>query len=553
MEEQLRRQRSTPAIEPIIRSRRKAPLRLVAPQAANPQTREIKPAIRTSATLAVLPNESVVPSPFGIYSRKEDLDFFDPNNPLVIMYGKTVEMFVFGRKLNIRDEDIFIAITQIARERGDLNFITTWQEITRRLKGNYSETVKNSILKSLQRLWTSQIKLIRYDEEGTKPEILIYQTILSRMVIDEKTEKILIHLDPFFQRIFGEKLLTGFNPLFRLGLKGDIAKALYLFCQRQVSARKKSDTVKYEIGLEKLCSLIGYDREGKVPIYDKRVRIKGGCEELKRKGYFRSYQLTKNDILKLAVKVQKPEEEEQQKALPAPAESNAEPEESEPKGRALLKQIESEVGVPVTGNRTFVAIEALKIVAVGNAIGKPRLFDEFLKWLKDQNWLKTINRGTLDPKKEVFKNRFMKEAMDYEMPSDRAIDIAFKLVTETEAERRGRQEQERKEAQAEEERQRKYEEDLEWGENCVKSNFADWAQTHHVIQKLLLERIPEMLRKIEATGKDWMGTFEEFIRAVEQAHQSGDKQDSLKSRGYSYSALFVIGREIWQSILGPII
>jgi hypothetical protein len=207
-----------------------------------------------------LPNEIVVPSPFGVYSRKDKLDYH--KKPLILEYG-SIEMRISGRKLNVKDGDVFIALTELVVERGDLKFKTSVSALCGRLHKQYTKWSKESIKKSLRRLREALVETVCFHDDGKEDNA---DWIIGGMIsyAAGQSDRIFVSLDPSFNRLFGQKLMTSLNTNFRLNLKGDVAKQLYIFIQRQVSARKKQKRHRYSgIGLEKLCGIIGVDRDKK--------------------------------------------------------------------------------------------------------------------------------------------------------------------------------------------------------------------------------------------------------------------------------------------------
>ena len=232
-----------------------------------------------------IPNDIVIPNPFGIYSHKEKLGYYDPEKPLILAYGKNIEMRVSGRKLNVKDQDVFIALTEMAKNKGVLEFETSVTQLCGRLGKLYGKNSKTSISKSLERLAWAEIKIVQTDgpEKG--------RWIISHMVSQAAGDgdRIYVSLGSFFERLFGgwgSKLLTSIESQFRLALKGDVAKQAYLFYRRQISAGHKGS---YNIGLKKFCDYIGLDRKGKQSWPQKRYQVKKAHEELMRLKFFNSY------------------------------------------------------------------------------------------------------------------------------------------------------------------------------------------------------------------------------------------------------------------------
>lgn len=478
-----------------------------------------------------LPNEIVVPSPFGVYSRKEKLDYL--KNPLVLRYGK-IEMRISGRKLNVKDGDVFIALTELAVKYEKLNYITSVTELCGKLGTAYTHESKESIKNSLRRLREAFVETIQFNDDGKEKNAdWIFHGMISYAA--GKNDQICITMDPAFNRLFGEKFMTSINIKFRLGLKKDVAKQLYYFYQRQISARKKQTKHSHKIGLEKLCDLIGVDRDRKRPLSAIRELIKNGLEELKRQSYLYSYSL-ENDLLETVIKPEKRQLQEPKKKKPDAVEPIVKTDQEEfSQGTALLKYLKKETGAEVKGG--FASAYALQIQAIGEALKlrNCNLWHEFVNWLKEQSevegWLKTIHKGTLNPDKNVF-SRFMTDQL-LKMPSASTIDKHFKLLTESEIEKEQRRKKERAKEAEQERKHREYQKGIDWAEDCVKTNFKDLKDQYFDIS--------DMRRKLENEhGKNWQKVFEKLVKAVESKHQKIKDQ-----RNGTYSNLFRINGSIW--------
>lgn len=114
-----------------------------------------------------IPNEIVTPNPFGIHSRKEKLGYYE--EPLILKYGENIEMRVSGRKLNVKDQDVFIALTEVAKNKGVLEFETSLAQLCGRLGKSYSTESKESVKKSLERLAWAEIKIVDKKGGGSFP------------------------------------------------------------------------------------------------------------------------------------------------------------------------------------------------------------------------------------------------------------------------------------------------------------------------------------------------------------------------------------------------
>ncbi len=485
-----------------------------------------------------IPNEIVVPSPFAIRSLKESQRAYY-KAPLLLNYG-TVKMEVEGRKLNVKDCNTFIALTELATKKGTLEFETTLGELCGRLYKSYGENSKQSLRRSLKRLREATIEIITTGEKGDEDWIIC--GLISSAIKEGDTVSVIV--DKWFNRLFGKQLMTSIDSQFRLSLKGDTTKQLYLFLQRQVSARKRQDQQPVKIGLEKLCELIGLDRDSKQSLPSKRFQIKKGLEELKKQKYLRSFSIQK-DIVDVVIKTERTkraESETAEKGQPARKEEEQILKLKGLPGADLLKHVEEQTGKKIRGNRDMARIKALQIQAVGKAIRNNSIFDDFAGWLKEQSgvggWLKTISYGTLDSYKGPF-SRFMSD-MGFEMPSHDAVDREFKLLTESETEKKEREERRRREKSEEERRATEYEEDFRWTSSCVDDNLKD-LRLEGISSSAISDMVGEIKKK---HGQDWRSVFERFVKAVEQKHQ-----EAQGGRSGSYPWLFRMGSKVWDEIV----
>ena len=489
-----------------------------------------------------IPNEVAVPSPFGIYPPDEKLGYHE--TPLISQYGERIEMRISGRKLNIKDQDIFIALTEIATEQKTLKFTTSLNELCRKLKRPYAKTSKQSIKNSLRRLREALVETVSFDGDSRKEENANW--IIHGMIsfaAGNRKDQLKIELDDSFNRLFGKRLLmTLFDSQFRLSLKGGVSKQLYLFYQRQISAKQRST---YPIGIEKLCGLIGLDINQRLTLPTKRYQIKKGCEELINKGYLKAYNLKANDVLvvtfdKKWLKGRKQLAESKPEAAKPEEKTNPTPpliKKSEQKN-GLLGYLEKEVGIKIEKNVELAEENIIKIQAIGKALGAYEFFNKFVSWIKEQHdsgdgWLKSIHASTLNPENNVF-TRFMGYT-ELKMPSANAIDKYFKLITETPDEKEQRQSRERKEKEKKEHEDREYQADIKWAQNYTKDNLKNLSEKD-------IDEVKQMIRH----GKNWKESFKEFVQAVKKKHKAGKGE-----RNCSYYFLFKAGSRLWNDIFEP--
>ncbi len=510
-------------------------------KAKTPRRTKNIPKFKWSYPFHAIPNEIVVPSPFGIYSPKEKLDYH--KEPLILSYGEKLEMRISGRKLNIKDQDVFIALTELATECNSLDFTTTVNELCRKLKRPYAETSKESIRKSLRRLREALVETVSFDDGQEENAEWIIGGMISEAARN-RNDQIHVKLDSSFNRLFGKRFLTSFDSQYRLSLKGNVAKQLYLFYQRHVSARKKHTRQTHKIGVQKLCGLIGLGIDKNLPLYSKRYQIKKGCEELIRQGDLKSYDLKPNDIVNVVFDKKwlggrKQPVEQKKKTGPKKIESKAPTTQKEQKNRSL-EFIEDRIGVEFKSNIGLANSNIKKIQAVGKALNDDSIFKKFVGWMKKQHsdgegWLKTIHYSTLDPGNDVFAS-FMAQ-VDLKMPRTHKIDRHFKLLTESPEEKRQREVRELKEREEQEREAQEYKEREDWAYSCVKNNLRDLNEQD--IEKLKIHDIMHELKNKHR--ESWRIIFEKFVKDVEKKYQS-DKAAKPMRRA-SYFILFRMMRE----------
>jgi hypothetical protein len=512
-------------------------------KAKTPRRTKNIPKFKWSYPFHAIPNEIVVPSPFGIYSPKEKLDYH--KEPLILRYGEKLEMRISGRQLNIKDQDVFIALTELAAEYKSLDFTTSVNELCRKLKRPYAETSKESIRKSLRRLREALVETVSFDDDGKEENA---EWIIGGMISEaarNRNDQIHVKLDSSFNRLFGKRFLTSFDSQYRLSLKGSVAKQLYLFYQRHVSARKKQTRQTHKIGLKKLCGLIGLGIDKNLPLYSKRYQIKKGCEELIRQGYLKSYDWKPNDILYVVFDKQwlegrKQQVEQKKKTGPKKIESKP-PTTQKGQKSSFLKYIEKEVSIEFKNNIELANSNIKKIQAVVKALNDDTIFKKFVGWMKKQHsdgegWLKIIHYSTLDPGNDVFAS-FMAQ-VDLTMPMAQKIDRHFKLLTESPEEKRQREVRELKEREEQEREAQEYKEREDWAYSCVKDNLRDLKEQD--IEKLNIHDI--MNEHKNKHGESWRIVFEKLVKDVEKKYQSDEAAKHM--RRASYIMLFRMMRDL---------
>jgi hypothetical protein len=503
-----------------------------------------------------LPNEIVVPSPFTICPSNKDPGYH--KKPLNIRYGDKTKMRIHGQIITTKDQDVFIALTQIAKEQESLTFATHINELVRKLQVPYAETSKERIRKSLVRLHQATFEMIYNDGK----ESWVIFGLLNKAVCFED-DKLLIEIEPIFQRIFGARLMTSFIPDFRLGLKSQVARQLYLFYQRQRSASREK---KHNIGLKKLCMYIQLGMTVGYPLFKKRSMIRRGFDELLDAKYLYKYKIDRNDVVHVWFDdgykddLNWPEKEkrivEREKAGPPPELKQS----KLPAGVMKVEDLERDINYEFNSEKERYQVQRnlIKIKAVFNLIANQfpqysnyRPWNAFVEWLNDQrdDWLKTISAGTFNPTKYVF-NTFIQHEK-YRMPSRENIEREFKKLTESPAEKKKRLESEEQERRAEERKrrekeqeQREYEQQVQWAVDCVQNNFRDLDADG--LDGLPIKKIrSELERKFP---NEWKKVFEQFVRAVERQYQENKYGSSTNRRANSYRTLFRCRGKLWDDL-----
>ena len=260
------------------------------------QTNLCKPKTRISQLCQSLkiPNQIIAPRPFLIHGKKKGMPGFH-KKPLIKKYGEKIQMVLNGRVLITLDEDVFLALSRLAHEHKSTVFLTSVNEIIRTMYKTVARDTQEAVIKSLKRLCGAEITIREREHIDGKVEEKSYNFhIIDEYALETKEEgKILISLNDFFKRIFSDEINTYINTKQRAGFKGDVAKALYMYLQRN---RRESEP--YPIKLDKLCEYINLKTEGFAhsQLWQK---VGKGLEVLKSNNYLNSYKLDKNNTIRV--------------------------------------------------------------------------------------------------------------------------------------------------------------------------------------------------------------------------------------------------------------
>jgi len=199
---------------------------------------------------------------------------------------------VTGRRLSIYDESVLLAVLLLMRKYQTETFQTTRHALCKVMDVNPCRDTYNAVWGSLGRLTKTGIELKIWDTKTKgkkrKAKMQMVNTILSGAEQDEDTGKILITVNPYFVRMYGESFITNLDLKFRTKLTGDITKALYRFYEGQ---RGNS----YSCHLLTLAKAVNLNMD--LSNNDLRKHIRKGLRGLRAKGYFKRWAVSKSDIV----------------------------------------------------------------------------------------------------------------------------------------------------------------------------------------------------------------------------------------------------------------
>lgn len=208
-----------------------------------------------------------------------------------------------GIKLAIFEEDIFLAIIKLAREKKSFTgtgcmLETTMKEIIHLLYGTSGynpQRTTDRILKTLDHFQLVNFSIILFvkslkgkketKKDGFRGSI---GNIIQSHYYNPKTQNLKIFFNPHFCMMFMESMLTRINFTLRRQLKKDGSKALLRF----LAAHNRPD----KMHMLTVLKAINYNIEQ--PMYELRRKMKNFIAELKRNGVLgKKTKLEKNDIV----------------------------------------------------------------------------------------------------------------------------------------------------------------------------------------------------------------------------------------------------------------
>ncbi len=365
-----------------------------------------------------IPNEIIAPRPFFIHSTKQGMPGFH-QKPLIKNYGR-IQMTIDGRKLITLDEDVFLALSRLAKMHKNVVFITTVNEIIRIMHKCVARDTQRAVRKSLKRLYGCEIGITeKVHADGNLEEKCYDFRIIQEYALETREEgkiKVLISMNDFFRKIFSDEHNTYIDTKLRAGLKGDIAKALYMFFERNRRQGKP-----YRIGLYKLCDYMNLEVEGVLPCRV-RKKIEDGLKVLESIKYLSDYKLGKdNNVVVWYEKIQKKKEADVDNK---PIASTSSKTKEGINSNELAKPLINILDTPMTEGRREKLDEGIKTIVEfqkcipEKTLDVPKIYRDFgtperickcyAEWLSEQNWVDSLHVGFCNANGKMWK-RFIEE------------------------------------------------------------------------------------------------------------------------------------------------
>ena len=197
-------------------------------------------------------------------------------------------MRVVGELLIIFDETILFCLLALMTKYENDAFETSQSELSRLADIGASPNAFGSIWKSIQRLAGTRIDLELLGRKGKKRKALKEMTgsILSFADMDRQTGTIRVVVNPYFLEMYAESFVTNIDLKFRTSLKSDVSKAFYRFYQGRYGVSSEMDMLN-------LAGAVNLDIKQKRQRL--RSKIRQGLSELQKKGYLKTFELTRDD------------------------------------------------------------------------------------------------------------------------------------------------------------------------------------------------------------------------------------------------------------------
>lgn len=222
-------------------------------------------------------------SPFTILSKKamghrihEKISWDNP-------WGRiTVE----GQRLSIYDEDVLLAVLHLYAKKRTLTIHTSYHELCGLIGSAWGAHTCAALRNTLKRLTSTLVTLETPDKKTGKMRERMWHTMLTGGTSAGNT-KLNITINPYFEEVYLQDLITSLDMDFRRALSTDIAKALYRFLTAQ--------PVKYSLSIAKLIKVVNINTDQES--WHIKGLIKKGLTELKNKKYLKSFKIDRFNII----------------------------------------------------------------------------------------------------------------------------------------------------------------------------------------------------------------------------------------------------------------
>jgi len=228
------------------------------------------------AVFAFMPHEMAKVSIFFPMSKKELKEDRRTIQKLLAVESDWGRVEIEGVKLSIFEEDIFLALIKIAKDKkmgyieGQCVLETTMPEVAKLLYGHagYTERAYERIKRSFD-----HFQLIRFELALKKGPITSIGGIINRYDYDPtKTQDVKIKFNPDFFGFYLKSMLTGINFTLRRQLKKDGSKALMRFLATHTRPKR----------MHILTILNAINFNIKQPMNQLRFKLKDFIKELKK-------------------------------------------------------------------------------------------------------------------------------------------------------------------------------------------------------------------------------------------------------------------------------
>lgn len=244
--------------------------------------------------LAFIPHEMAKVSiffPMSDRELKEERRIIHKLPPIESNWGK-VE--IEGVKLAIFEEDIFLVLMKIARERiqlinGQYLLETNVREVSKILYGEagYTKRAYELIKRALDHFELVRFELTLFKKGQKKGTINSIGGIIQDYILDEHTLNLKVYFNPHFLAYFLESMLTNINFSLRRQLKKDGSKALLRFLS--------THTQPNQMHILTVLKAINYNVDQPMP--ELRRKFKQFIAELRKNGVLGPKTRLSNDIV----------------------------------------------------------------------------------------------------------------------------------------------------------------------------------------------------------------------------------------------------------------